>query len=94
MGCLGVGEVARGEQLIANQGQEGMGISTMSKRSRISKYVSKKEGLVHARGQNEAKMEARSGLAEESITVVCIHVYIFISHMLSANNSALCLGCK
>ncbi len=31
MGCLGVGEAARGEQLIANQGQEWMGIRTMSK---------------------------------------------------------------
>jgi hypothetical protein len=37
VGCLGVGEAARGEQFIANQGQEWMGICTMSKRSRISK---------------------------------------------------------
>jgi hypothetical protein len=37
MGCLGVGEAARGEQLIANQGQEWMGIRTMKKRSWFSK---------------------------------------------------------
>ncbi len=30
MGCLGVGEAARGEQLIANQGQEWMGIRATS----------------------------------------------------------------
>jgi hypothetical protein len=33
LGCLGEGDAARGEQLIANQGQEWMGISTMSKKS-------------------------------------------------------------
>jgi hypothetical protein len=32
MGCVGVGEAAKGEQLIANQGQEWMGIRTMSKK--------------------------------------------------------------
>jgi hypothetical protein len=31
MGCVRVGEVAKGEQLIANQGQEWMGIRTTSK---------------------------------------------------------------
>jgi hypothetical protein len=31
MGCVRVGEVAKGEQLIANQGQEWMGIRTMNK---------------------------------------------------------------
>jgi hypothetical protein len=31
-----VGEAARGEQLIANQGQEWIGIRTMSKRSWLS----------------------------------------------------------
>ncbi len=31
MGCVGVGEVAKGEQLIANQGQEWMGILATSK---------------------------------------------------------------
>jgi hypothetical protein len=44
VGCLGVGGTARGEQLIANQGQElmgWMGIHTTSKRSRISKLVKK-----------------------------------------------------
>jgi hypothetical protein len=30
-GCVGVGEVAKGEQLIANQGQEWKGICAMSK---------------------------------------------------------------
>jgi hypothetical protein len=33
MGCVGVGEVAKGEQLIASQGQEWMGIHTTSKKA-------------------------------------------------------------
>jgi hypothetical protein len=33
MGCVGVGGVAKGEQLIANQGQEWMGIRTTSKKA-------------------------------------------------------------
>jgi hypothetical protein len=37
VGCLGAGEAARGEQLIAYQGQESMGIPTTSKRSWFSK---------------------------------------------------------
>jgi hypothetical protein len=37
VGCLGEGGAAGGEQLIANQGQEWMGIRTMSKRSWFSK---------------------------------------------------------
>jgi hypothetical protein len=78
VGCLGVGEVARGEQLIANQGQEWMGIHTTRKRSRISKYVSKKKGWFIQRGQNEAKMEGKGWVDRKSITVVCIHVYIHI----------------
>ncbi len=58
--------------------------------------VSKKKGWIMQGGQNEAKMEARGGLTkeEESITVVCIHVYISISYTLSANNNTLCLGYK
>jgi hypothetical protein len=39
VGCLEVGEAARGEQLIANQGQEWMGIRTTSKKSWFSKKV-------------------------------------------------------
>jgi hypothetical protein len=31
MGCVGVGEVAKGKQLIANQGQVWMGIRATSK---------------------------------------------------------------
>jgi hypothetical protein len=37
VGCLRVGEAARGKQLIANQGQEWMGIRTKSKKSWFSK---------------------------------------------------------
>jgi hypothetical protein len=33
MGCVGVGEVAKGEQLIENLGQEWMGIHTTSKKA-------------------------------------------------------------
>jgi hypothetical protein len=33
MGCVRVGAVAKGEQLMANQGQEWMGIRTMSKKA-------------------------------------------------------------
>jgi hypothetical protein len=45
-------------------------------------------------GLSEAKMEARGGLTERNITksvYICVCVVI---HMLSANNSALCLGYK
>jgi hypothetical protein len=33
VGCVRVGELAKGEQLIANQGQEWMGICTTSKKA-------------------------------------------------------------
>ncbi len=33
MGCVRLGEVAKGKQLIANQGQEWMGIHTTSKKT-------------------------------------------------------------
>ncbi len=33
MGCVRVGEAAKGGQLIANQGQEWMGIHTMNKKA-------------------------------------------------------------
>ncbi len=33
MGCEGVGEVAKGGQLLADQGQEWMGIRTTSKKA-------------------------------------------------------------
>jgi hypothetical protein len=33
MGCVRVGELAKGEQLIANQGQEWMGSRTTSKKA-------------------------------------------------------------
>ncbi len=41
VGYLGVGEAAKGEQLIANQGQEWMGIRTTSKKSWFSKLSKK-----------------------------------------------------
>ncbi len=44
MGCLGMGEAARGEQLMANQGQEWMGIRTTSKKQDLQ--VSKKKGWI------------------------------------------------
>ncbi len=58
MGCLGVGEAARGEQLRANQGQEWMGICITSKEAgSLSKY---KEGLSHIkRGRLRQDQEAR-----------------------------------
>ncbi len=41
------------------------------------------------------KMEARGGLTERNITIcvytVCVHI---VTHVLSANYSALCLGYK
>ncbi len=44
MGCVRVGEVAMGGQLIANQGQEWMGIRTTSKKAGSpSKYKSGKQ---------------------------------------------------
>ncbi len=92
MECLGVGELARGEQLIANQGQEWMGSHHKQKKQDLQ--VSKKKGWFMQRGQNEAKMEGKGWADRKNITVVCIHVYIFVSYSLSANNSTLCLGYK
>ncbi len=48
MGCLGVGETARGGQLIANQGQEWMGICTTTRKA--GSPSKKKEGLTSVRG--------------------------------------------
>jgi hypothetical protein len=54
-----VGEAARGEQLIANQGQEWMGICTTSKRSWFSKQVKrgvskyKRDGIIGNGKQRE-----------------------------------------
>ncbi len=48
MGCLGVGETARGEQLIANQGQESI---VFAQRAKETGSPSKqKEGLSHMKG--------------------------------------------
>jgi hypothetical protein len=48
MGCIRVGEVAKGEQLIAKQGQEWMGICTTSKKagspSKEKKWVTEIRG--------------------------------------------------
>ncbi len=87
MGCLGVGEAARGEQLIANQGQERMGIRTTSKKSWYSKEVEsgidkcKKRGVMGSRGEVNIKLCTRT-----SYTVYVCRC------MLSANNINLCLG--
>jgi hypothetical protein len=52
-----VGEAARGGQLIANQGQEWMGICPTSKRRWFSKY---KEGLSYIKGNGmKGEWEAR-----------------------------------
>ncbi len=74
MGCLGVGEAARGEQLIANQGQEWMGIRTTSKRSCLSKYV--KRGVSkYEEGWGNGKREAKGGVyckaASMYIVIAC-----------------------
>jgi hypothetical protein len=58
VGCLRVGEAARGEQLIANQGQEWMGVCTTSKRRWLSKYVKRGVSKYEERygnGEREAK---------------------------------------
>jgi hypothetical protein len=52
MGCVGVGEGAKGEQSIANQGQQWMGIRAMSKiaGSPSKQKVGTKDGGRQVRG--------------------------------------------
>ncbi len=90
MRCLGVGEAARGEQLIANQGQEWMGIRTTSKRSGISKKV--KRGVeLYKNGQTEVRPGSKGGFTKNHR--VCTYIYASVCrYVLSANNIALCLG--
>ncbi len=58
MGCLGVGEAARGEQLITNQGQEWTGIHITGQEG--GSPSKKKEGLSHIkRGRLRQEQEAR-----------------------------------
>ncbi len=87
-----MGEVARGEHLIAKQGQEWMGSHHEQKKQDLQ--VSKKKGWFMQRGQKEEKMEGKGWVDRKNITVVCICVYIFVSYTLSSNNSTLCLGFK
>jgi hypothetical protein len=70
MGCLGVGEAARGEQLIANQRQEWMGIRIMSKRSWFSKKV--KRGV---ESYKREQLSRRGGMAKE-LLYACISVHM------------------
>jgi hypothetical protein len=87
-----MGGTARGEQLIANQGQEWMSICTTSKRSRISRSV---KGRVGSCKGSRIKQDGRKGwVNRKGITVTYIYVCIFVSYMLLANNNALCLGYK
>jgi hypothetical protein len=77
-GCLGVGEAARGEQLLANQDKSGWVFAPRAKEAgSLSKW---KEGWFTKWGQDEAKTEARGGLTRKSSL---LHVYIcsYFSHI-------------
>jgi hypothetical protein len=87
MGCLGVGEATRGEQLIANQGQEWNGYSH-HKQKEQDLQVSKKKGWIIWKGQDKARTGSKGVGWQDIIIVVCI----CMPYMLSVNNSALCLG--
>jgi hypothetical protein len=72
-----VGEAARGEQLIANQGQDWMGIRTMSKRSRISKKV--KRGVESYKGGKLGQeRDARGWVDKESLLFIPITVHMCV----------------
>jgi hypothetical protein len=71
--CLGVGETARGEQLIAYQGQEGMGIRTTSKRSRISKKEVKRKVGLYKKEQAEVRLRSKGWVGKESS---CVYIYL------------------
>jgi hypothetical protein len=73
VGCLEVGETARGEQLIANQGQEGMGIRTTSKRSRISKKEVKRMVGLYKKEQEEVRLRSKGWVGKESS---CVYIYL------------------
>ncbi len=45
-------------------------------------------------GAEWSKDEGKGRVDRENITVVYIHVYIFVTYNLSAYNGALCLGYK
>jgi hypothetical protein len=55
---------------------------------------SKKEVLVHARGAGQSKDGSQGWAGRKIVFVTCTNLCIFISHTLSANNIALCLGYK
>ncbi len=75
MGCLGVGEAAKFEQLIANQGQEWMGIRSTSKRSWFSEEV--KRGIGKYKGEpDDGEQEAKGGVNLELLHV-CTSVHIY-----------------
>jgi hypothetical protein len=76
VGCLGVGEAARGGQSIANQGQEWMGIRTPSKRSWFSKQVNRGIEL-YKREWDDVKGEAR-GRVNLGLLCTCISVHICV----------------
>jgi hypothetical protein len=57
MWCVQVGEVAEGEQLITNQGQEWMGIHSTSKKAGSPSTVSKKEAGNRNKGWRVKKSE-------------------------------------
>ncbi len=90
MGCLGEGEAARGEHLIANQGQEWMGICTTSIRSWFSKEV-KREVTSYKRGQVKARTGSKGMGWLKNRCMLYIYAYM-CRYVLSANNIALCLG--
>ncbi len=89
MGCLGVGEASRGEQLMANQGQEWMGIRTTSKKSGISKKVKRRDGSCK---RGKIKQYGKQGGRLTRNHRCCVHtsVHVFLIYVIC--EIPLCLG--
>ncbi len=88
MGCVEAGEVAKGEQSIANQGQEWMGIgihATIKKAGSPSKYKSGQRKGDWPIGRKWDNEKQGAGLTLAMTGSMC-------HNRLSANNNILCLG--
>jgi hypothetical protein len=81
MGYLGVGEAARGKQLIANQGQVWIGIRTRSKRIRISNSVKRRVGPCE-RGKISKSGKQGDGLTRNHHCCVHTSVHVCIIYVI------------
>ncbi len=75
MGCLGVGEAARGEQLIANQGQEWMGYSHHEQKKQ-DLQVSQKRGKSYQGGKQRQEQRAGGWLIKNHCCYIHVPVHM------------------